>query len=198
MVALMIFSIVVVVALAALVKIVDANRKAQTIQDAVVNLSFGMESMTRELRTGSVYYCKVLPPNTDLFVTTIPTQDVSACNGITGVSGASANSVGFAFLSNRTAPGCRLITAYQVIANYSGPNFTGTFSFEKATQDSCGGALTFTPIVSAKSMNITNFFIQMNNTFYPLAFVKIDGNAGTSISGKTYFSLQTAASPRIP
>ncbi len=56
-VSLMIFSIVAVVALAALVKIIDANNKAQTIQAAVTSLSFSLDSMSRELRTGSNIHC---------------------------------------------------------------------------------------------------------------------------------------------
>lgn len=197
MVALMIFSLVVVVALAALVRIVDANRKAQTIQDAVVNLSFSMESMTRELRTGSAYYCKVLAPNTDLNVTSIPSQDISACNGTSVGNG---TGVGFAFLSNRNGSSCRLINAYQIVPNMTGTGgtFNGTYSFEKATQDSCGATLVFTPVVSGRAMTITDYYLHMNDTEYPLAFIKLDGNAGTKVSGKTYFTLQTAASPRIP
>ena len=87
-VSLMIFSLVVVVALAALVKIIDANKRAQTIQDAVVNMSFTMDSMTRELRTGSDYYCRIVSPGTDLSVTSLSAQSVSGCSSVGGTGGA--------------------------------------------------------------------------------------------------------------
>ena len=192
LVALSIFAIVVVVALAALVKIIDANKKSQTIQDAVVNMSFTMESMTRELRTGSTYYCRVLAPNTDLAVTSLSSQDVSQCNG---VSGASGNGVGFAFDSNLSGGSCRLIKAYEIVPN---PSASGTFLFKKAVQTSCGGPLSFAPVIEPTSMSIASYYLSISNAAYPLLFVKLDGIAGTKESVKTYFTIQTAASPRVP
>ena len=53
MVAIAIFMVVAVVAVAALLKIVDADRKSQTLQDAVNNINFAMDSITREIRVGS-------------------------------------------------------------------------------------------------------------------------------------------------
>src|ERR1039458_2601710 len=47
MVSIAIFMVVAVVAVAALLKIVDANRKSQTLQDAVNNINFAMDSITR-------------------------------------------------------------------------------------------------------------------------------------------------------
>jgi prepilin-type N-terminal cleavage/methylation domain-containing protein len=55
MVSLAIFSVVMVVALGAFLKIVDVNKRAQSIESAVNNLNFTMEAMSRELRTGSQY-----------------------------------------------------------------------------------------------------------------------------------------------
>ena len=59
MVAIAIFMVVAVVAVAALLKIVDADRKSQTLQDAVNNINFAMDSITREIRVGSAYTCCV-------------------------------------------------------------------------------------------------------------------------------------------
>lgn len=55
MVSLAIFSVVMVVALGAFLKIVDVNKRAQSIESAVNNLNFTMEAMSRELRTGRQY-----------------------------------------------------------------------------------------------------------------------------------------------
>lgn len=54
-VSMAIFSVVMVVALGAFLKIVDVNKRAQTVEAAVNNLTFVVESMSRELRTGQVY-----------------------------------------------------------------------------------------------------------------------------------------------
>ena len=197
LVALMIFSIVVIVALAALVKIVDANKKSQTIQNAVVNMSFTMESMTRELRTGSTYYCVTLAPNTDISVTSLSSQNVTGCNGVTGAGG---NGAGFAFLSNSSASNgsggtCRLIKAYELVPD---PSSSGTFIFKKASQTSCGGSLTFTPVIDTAAMSITSYYIAASNAQYPLLFIKMDGTSGSAATVKTNFTIQTAASPRSP
>ncbi|MES2216744.1 MAG: type II secretion system protein, partial [Patescibacteria group bacterium] len=57
-VALGIFSIVAVVALGALVKILSVNQKAQTLHQAMTNLNFSLESISRELRTGASLHCE--------------------------------------------------------------------------------------------------------------------------------------------
>lgn len=201
-VALMIFSIVVVVALAALVKILDANKKAQTIQDAVVSMSFTMESMTRELRTGSAYYCKKWLGDSDLNLppsNSLSSQDIGDCNGVS--SSVNNQAVGFAFLTNKTATnagGCRLINAYEIVPNLPGGSFNGTFSFKKASQTACNQSLTFTPVLDTNSLSLTGYFLQAKNSQFPLLFVRMDGNAGNREAVKTYFSIQTASSARIP
>ena len=192
LIALMIFAVVVVVALAALVKIVDANKKSQTIQNAVVNMSFTMESLTRELRTGSTLYCSVLAPGTDLSVTSLSSQNVSQCSGVSGSSG---NGVGFAFLSNTSGGSCRLIKAYEIVPNQSA---AGTFIFKKASQTSCGGALAFNPVIDTAAMTISSYYLAVSNVAYPLLFLKFDGVSGSKESVKTTMTIQTAASSRLP
>lgn len=56
-VALGIFTLVAVVAIGAFLKIIDANKKSQSLKTAVNNLNFAMEAMSRELRVGYNYYC---------------------------------------------------------------------------------------------------------------------------------------------
>lgn len=55
MVSMAIFAFVMVVAVGAFIRILDLNRRAQDIQTAMNNVSFSLEMMTRELRTGSDY-----------------------------------------------------------------------------------------------------------------------------------------------
>lgn len=56
-VAIFIFSIVMVVAVGALVSVIGANRKAQAVKSVMNNLNFALESMTRTIRTGTGYDC---------------------------------------------------------------------------------------------------------------------------------------------
>ncbi len=58
MVSLTIFSIVILVSVSTLLVMVDVNAKAQALYSATTNLSFALDSLTREFRTGFDYYCK--------------------------------------------------------------------------------------------------------------------------------------------
>ncbi len=204
MVALMIFSIVAVVALTALVRIIDANKKAQTIQDVVVNMSFTLESMTRELRSGSSYYCEYPLGQNGMTVNSNMSSSVLACQA--GVSGSptSSSGAGIAFRSDQIISGqngCRLIYAYEIVPNFSGGTFNGTFTFKKAAQTACNQNLTgsdFVPVIDTSSLSLTDYYFRIRNTPTPLFFLNLKGNSGTKENTKTFFSLQTAASPRIP
>ena len=59
MVAMTIFSVVMLVSVGALLAIIDANRKAQALQSVMNNLNFALESMSRTIRVGTDYHCKV-------------------------------------------------------------------------------------------------------------------------------------------
>lgn len=52
LVAVAIFSIVLVISMGAILTIIDANRKAQTLSSVMNNLNFALESMTRTIKTG--------------------------------------------------------------------------------------------------------------------------------------------------
>src|SRR4051812_23311158 len=56
-VSLAIFTVVAVVAVGSLVRVVALNRQAQTLQSSVNNLSFALDSMSREIRQGSALTC---------------------------------------------------------------------------------------------------------------------------------------------
>ena len=57
LVAISLFAFVSVAAVSAMLAVVDGNKKARAMVDAMDNLSFALESMTRELRVGSNYSC---------------------------------------------------------------------------------------------------------------------------------------------
>ncbi len=56
-VSLAVFALVMMIAVGALLSIVNANRKAQAQQIALNNLNFAVENMTRSIRTGTYYHC---------------------------------------------------------------------------------------------------------------------------------------------
>ena len=56
-VSLAVFSIVIAIAVGALLMLIANNKKVQNEQSVMTNLSFALDSMTREIRTGTDYYC---------------------------------------------------------------------------------------------------------------------------------------------
>ena len=69
MVSLTVFSIVMTISVGTLLVLIDMNAKAQALYSATTNLSFALDSMTREIRTGYRYYCDTVatdPDNTSL------------------------------------------------------------------------------------------------------------------------------------
>lgn len=57
LVSLSLFTIVVTMAVGTLLVLIDANTKQQGAQSVVTNISFAVDSLTREIRTGYHYYC---------------------------------------------------------------------------------------------------------------------------------------------
>lgn len=56
-VSLALFSVVVTIAVGALLVLIASNQRLQNEQSVMTNLSFALDSMTREIRTGTNYYC---------------------------------------------------------------------------------------------------------------------------------------------
>lgn len=56
-VAVFIFSVVMIVATTAVVTMLDANRKAQATKTVMNNLNFALDAMTRAIRVGTDYEC---------------------------------------------------------------------------------------------------------------------------------------------
>lgn len=66
-VSLALFSVVVTVAIGALLVLVQSNDDLQGEQSVMTNLSFALDSMTREIRTGTRYYCHSRPSQSNIF-----------------------------------------------------------------------------------------------------------------------------------
>lgn len=60
-VSLGVFSVVVTTAVGAILVLVNTNLQLQAEQSVMTNLSFALDTMTREMRTGYKYYCEQYP-----------------------------------------------------------------------------------------------------------------------------------------
>lgn len=79
MVSLTVFAIVMLVSTSTLLTMISANAKAQAMSSAMTNLSFALDSITREIRMGHHYYCEI-------GMSTLPTNVNSTrdCGGTSG------------------------------------------------------------------------------------------------------------------
>lgn len=180
-VALAIFTIVAMVAVGALLKITDANRKSLTLKTTINNLNFALESMSREIRVGADYYI---------------TNNIS--EPIDSIDNPTNSKIDFdegswliAFSSSKTAPDgegrCRLIYAYKYLAD--------TYTIEKSQQQACGENIqnNFQPLVSS-DIKITNTIVSVDGTAQPKVFLWLKGYSGVRERERTEFSIQTSIS----
>jgi prepilin-type N-terminal cleavage/methylation domain-containing protein len=60
MVAIAVFSLVMVAAMSALLNVIDANAKARAIKSAINNISFALDGISKDMRMGTDYACGTL------------------------------------------------------------------------------------------------------------------------------------------
>jgi len=209
-VALAVFAIVAVVAVGALLKITDANKKSQTLATAINNVNYAFESITRELRVGSNYDC--VPAGA--FILSGGTNNNNATPASCAMtSNNQTQGSAIAFLSSKTDPSAstkNLTYSYYfepitlsggtvawTIAKAQQVNYTDPISCTNPPT-SCAS---YAPIIDP-SVIITSYSIQVSagdvfKNDQPKAFIYISGYVGTTTVAKTYFDLQTTVSERI-
>ena len=197
-VSLGIFSIVAVVALGALIKIISANKKAQTLQSAMTNLNYALESMSREMRMGTNFICSKNETN-PVINNNDPVSLCSISNNADPTIIAFKSSYKNSKANAPTTNTCNLTYAYGFIKN-------GDFwDIKKATHaqnsDSCAEAIIqggYTSILDP-NVKITGYYVNVASVSaqYPLATIRVSGYVGVRELERTYFDVQTAVSARI-
>lgn len=178
LVSLMLFTVVVTIAVGTLLTLIDSNTKARNMQDALTNLQFALDSMTREIRTGTNYYCGGNVENNT--PAEAATRD---CEG-----GASA----FAFLE-----GGQSLT--------SGGNGRISYRLENERIERRIGTGSWEPLTSQR-VRITELrfvtrdtddFLTDGDTTQPTVTLFVSGEAGQIPGLDTSFSLQTSLTQRV-
>ncbi len=192
-VALGIFSVVAVVALGALVKIISANKKAQTLQASITNLNFALDAMSRDMSVGTNYHLDTVDFTGKTLSSPVAKDIYSGTNNI--------NDTFLAFTSSKADPiltnDCNLIYVYSF--HYISPN---NYDLQKKQQTDCVAPSygSFDSILDP-SVTITGYYVKVNydagTNPYPLATIRISGYAGVREKEKTYFDVQTSVSSRF-
>ena len=184
-VAVSVFTVVMVSSIGALLSIIDANRKAQSLRIVMDNLNFALESISREMRVGSNYYCS------QSLLTTSSIPGAQACS-LTGSYWT------IAFYSSKI---CTDDSSKNIIYAYHFDGSNGG-TIKKAEQsDICAIPISssgYAPIV-ADDIKFTQGTVKVvtGSDIQSYAQFHFAGYSGVKEKNKTYFDLQTTVSQRL-
>ncbi len=173
LVSVSIFTLVMLITTSSIFVIVASNKKAEALKSVMDNLSFALESMTRDIRTGSTYTC--------LTVSGGITYTVSGSNCPGG-------DPGFQFVSNQQSyNGNSIIIQFYL--------WQGRI-WENQLNSSWTGAVAITaPEINVSSLQFYLVGAPKGDTFQPRVLMSVIGTAGAS-STQTQFDVQTTLSQR--
>ncbi len=186
-ISLAIFTVVAVVAVGALLKVMDANRKSISLKTTINNLNFALESMSREMRVGRDYDL-----DHDNGVIIDKNYFTNKSNKIT------SGNWTIAFRSSNISTDsegkkCNLVFAYRYDESQE--------KLLKAQQPNCDssiGSSNFQDLTS-EDIKITSTIIEVSNepNEQPYVFIWLQGESGVKVKDKVDFSVQTRVSQRI-
>ncbi len=173
MVAIAVFSVVMVTAMSALLNVIDANNKARAIKTAINNISFALEGISKDMRMGTDYACAR---------DNEPSGDCSDGGNIIKYKSPKATGAGFVYYKfDNSGPVGVIQQCIEVGATNC--DFNGPYQSITSGEVDINN-LTFYVLNSA---GITN---------QPKMIMTIKGEAGVKDKIKTEFDLQTSVSQR--
>lgn len=180
LISMALFSVVLLMATGTLLVVIDANAKAQTTQDAMTNLTLALDSMTREIRTGSGYYCTSAAAGKPGEGRTIQNDCTSGNTALWIMEGGSSLTAG----SGSSRIGYRFTT-----------------SGSRGVLQRAIGNGAWTDVTSS-NVNVTGGYFWVTNSLLtdgrqPSVTVYLTGSAGSLDATDSTFTLQTTISKRI-
>jgi prepilin-type N-terminal cleavage/methylation domain-containing protein len=184
MVAIAVFSIVMVTAMSALLNVVDANNKARSLKTAINNISFALEGISKDMRMGTDYSCG---KDGSLAGDCPSGGDIIRYRSVRADMDSSLDKHKYAY--------------YKFSKDNNGIGF-----LEECLGKSgiiCGFNGPFTPITSTEvDLTSVNFYVlgvnnsnlTIGNKTQPRMIMTVSGVAGTKEKIKTTFDLQTSVS----
>lgn len=182
LVSVAIFTVVMVIALGALLSISSADRKAETLKSVMSNLNFALDSMSRSIRTGVNYHC-------GSGGSTYPVVPLD-CSG-----GTPANYLVFQAVNGDTV-------TYSLEANKAncGENAAGGCIKRRIIEE--GGADSGFLQVTAPEVNVSrlDFYVlgaPTGDDIQPKVTIVVSGSVQVSASQNSAFNLQTSVTQRV-
>jgi prepilin-type N-terminal cleavage/methylation domain-containing protein len=174
LVAIAVFMIVVTVAVGALYSIMDANKKAQSIKNVINNVSFAIESISKDMRVGKNYVCH----SRENF------SVIPDCSGGAPV---------VSYMSNRDLNNDG--TDDEIWYRFTTENLgDGEGNIQRGYKKPTNSNITWESLTAPEStVKITNMVFYVSGR---KATITIEGESGAKASIKTDFSLQTTVTQR--
>lgn len=189
-VALALFATVALVSLTSVISLVGANDKARTTRNALDNLSFAIEDITRNLRFGKNYYCRPSGSEGTAISITVSTPRLDCPNG--GSYMAFANKFGYIVLYRYDSVDKRILKK-ETNVKWGSSSFTDTLPVS-------GNLNGYEPITSLTNLEIStfNFYVIDDNTVTTAqrATIVIRGTAGVRAATKSSFNVMTSVFSR--
>lgn len=187
LVATALFSVVMILAVGALLTVIDGNRKAQALKSVMNNLNFAIESMSRTMRVGTLYNCRSAAPLSN--PKPPPPLQIAKPNNCSN----GGNLIAFEPFGGDPDD-----WSDQYVYKFSlspAPNARGRL--ERSTD----GGDNFIPI-TAPEVNIEKFVFYVtgaedDDDEQPRVVMTISGSTGVKAKLRTEFNLQTTVSQRI-
>jgi prepilin-type N-terminal cleavage/methylation domain-containing protein len=183
MVAIAVFSIVMVTAMSALLNVVDANNKARAIKTAINNIHFALENISRDVRMGTKYGCLN------------SSGDAEPCLLI--------GHPGFFYKSPASNVNAGSYIYYKRLEVVDSGNTKGQI-FKCVRADDSAPCNDWSPITSLEvDIKKLRFYVLNDNPLtpddkeQPRMVITLEGEAGSKDKLKTTFNLQTGVSQRI-
>lgn len=180
-----IFIVVAVVAVGSLLKILDANKKALSLKNTINSLNYTVESMSREMRVGNVYYC-----DQNIYSSVPATYTPQDCND--------SNYTGNWIMVFQNQD-CSELIAYRYIKD---EHKLQKANINSGSFQACSGVVSDTSFqdITPPSISITDSkmkVISESDTQQPYAVFSITAESGTKIKDKVSLTITSTVSQRI-
>ncbi len=177
LVSLSIFIVVVTISVGALMSLIGANARTRNTQAAMTNISFALDSMTRDIRTGTDYYCGASSAS-------LPTSGI-ATRDCTSASAFSFNEGGQSLTKNY---GSRRI----------GYRLNGT-SIERRLGNTGSWLPITAPEVSITQLHFYTTGSTRNDAGFlaPQVSIYVEGTAGDEANERGSFNVQTTVTQQL-
>jgi prepilin-type N-terminal cleavage/methylation domain-containing protein len=185
LVAVAIFSMVMLIAVGSLLSLIDSNHKAQTIKSAVNNLSFALDGVARASRVGNTFHCGT-------------SADAGSAAVLSTAANCASGGTLIAFEPYGGSPGS---TADQWV--YCRGNGTACSDSGTSILRSKNGGASYESITSPEVvLEDLRFYVAgalsgSADRLQPKIVMVLRGYAGSSLKTRTQIRLQTTLTPRL-